>query len=85
VEDFPIAIEPRFIFNNEEIEEILEVVRTKWKEGKGIRWQWFYAVRFVVDGLGVRLQAGWRRGDLEMRGDGEGVEVKDLGRVRWFV
>ncbi|PVH73938.1 hypothetical protein DL98DRAFT_594537 [Cadophora sp. DSE1049] len=76
-EDFNLEVEPRHVFNKPEIEAFLKLIKRNKK-----RFQYFYAIRFLSDGLGIRLEAGWRKDFTKGK---DGIKVKDLGRIKFLV
>ncbi|KFY00452.1 hypothetical protein V490_01336 [Pseudogymnoascus sp. VKM F-3557] len=75
--DFNLQIEPRHVFNRDEVEHFSEVARPKNRQA---RWEYHYAIKLVCDGVGIRLLVGCQD---DMTKCEEGIGIKDLGRVKW--
>lgn len=74
---FDLEVEPRHVFNQPEIRTFLELIKVNRR-----RFEYFYAMRFWHDGVGIRLKVGWR--DDFTKGE-NGIDWRDLGRVKFLV
>jgi hypothetical protein len=72
--EFNLAMEERCIFNDNDIESFAKVVTRKRKS-------YWYALRFVSEGLGISLQAAWTSDFTR----GKNLEIKPLSRVNFVV